>query len=47
MGPTVQFLVVFIKSILQSLPDILLHENVVQFPIHEISDLLQGLVLNL
>ena len=41
-GPTVVFLILFIKSIKQSLPHILIHENVMNFPIDVIIDLLAG-----
>lgn len=32
-GPTVPYLLVFLKAIQQSLPDVVLHENIKQFPI--------------
>ena len=41
-GPTVVFLILFIKSIKQSLPHMLIHENVMNFPIDVIIDLLSG-----
>ena len=40
-GPTIPFLLLFIKIILQSLPDIVIHENVVQMPEEIIIKLLE------
>lgn len=45
-GPTVPFLLIFIKSILQSLPDIVVHENIVHFPLAVIIALLECVCLN-
>ena len=41
-GPTIPFLLIFVKSVLQSLPDIVVHENVLQFPLDILVSLLQG-----
>ena len=41
-GPTIPFLLIFVKSVLQSLPDIVGHENVLQFPVDVLASLLQG-----
>lgn len=41
-GPTVMYLLIFVKSIKQSRPHILIHENVTAFPIELIISLLAG-----
>jgi hypothetical protein len=39
-GHTVPFLIVFLKKIIQSLPDVLIHENIKAFPIKKVIQIL-------
>ena len=45
-GPTVPFLLIFAKPILQSLPDIVIHENVLQMPMDILVELLKCFYLS-
>ena len=46
-GHTVPFLIVFLKMILQSLPDVLIHENIKAFPIKKVIQILLSVGLTM